>query len=463
MRDDAGLVEALRSAGQSAAAERLRALSGAAAGRLAEQLRRFDMDLVARLAGLVRSRAGSASVGEFEPAPVTRADRPAEQVAAARRAGREEIARGRVAAFVVAGGQGTRLRFDGPKGCYPVGPASGKTLFRIHAEKVLAAGRRAGVSIPLYVMTSETNDAAVREFFAENARFGLPPDDVFFCVQRMLPAFDARGEMIFDRPDHVFVSPDGHGGSYFALESSGALDDMERRGIRRVSYFQVDNPLVSAVDPEFIGEHVRSGSEMSSKVLRKREPLEKLGVFGFVDGELRVVEYSEMSTELQRQTLPDGSLKYAFGSIAVHVIDAGLARRMAGADLPFHVARKAVPTLDDSGDPVTPAEPNGFKLERFVFDAVPRARNPLVLEVEREEEFAPVKNFEGDDSPETARAAMLAKHRRLLEAAGLAPPPGVGVEISPLFAGSADELKERAAEVEARLQGAAPGDKIYLE
>ena len=456
MTDDPRLIDDLHRAGQGHVARHLEALGPDARGRLVEQLRRFDYALVRELAALAGEPSAARLVEEFEPAPVTRLGRPAEEIAAAREAGEAAARQGTVAAFVVAGGQGSRLRFEGPKGCYRIGPISGKSLFQIHAEKILAAARRYGAPIPCYVMTSEMNDADVRAFFEQHRFFGLAPEDVFFCVQRMIPAFDPEGRFLLDAEDHVFVSPDGHGGSYFALSSSGALDDMARRGIRHISYFQVDNPLVPPVDPVFIGEHIRSGSEMSSKVLRKRDPLERLGVFGYVDGELGVVEYSEMSEDLQRTRLPDGSLKYAFGSIAIHVIDAPFARRMASEPLPFHAARKRIPHLGADGRRVDPGEPNGVKFERFVFDGIPRARNPLVMEVLREDEFGPVKNFAGADSPETARAAMTAQHRRWLRDAGVEVPDDGDVEISPLFALDAGELRRKAA-------GIAPAARLYLE
>jgi len=456
MTDHDALLRDLERADQGQISEHLGTLTDDARARLIRQLSAFDWQLVRELARLVKEQALGPEVAEFEPAPVVPLSRPAEAVAEARRTGEAAIREGTVAAFVVAGGQGSRLRFDGPKGCYRIGSISGKSLFQIHAERVLAAGRRYGAEIPLYVMTSETNDAQVREFFEQNEFFALPAEDVAFCTQRVLPAFDAEGRLFLDAPDHVFVSPDGHGGSYRALQSSGALDDMARRGVRHISYFQVDNPMVPAIDPVFIGEHVRTGSEMSSKVLKKREPREKLGVFANIDGALRVVEYSEMDDALQRKTLPDGSLKYAFGSIAVHAIDIDFARRMASTDLPFHVAHKAIPVRGEGGGAAEPGEPNGFKLERFVFDGIRHARNPLVMEVRREDEFAPVKNFDGDDSPASARAAMVAQHRRWLRQAGVDVPERGVVEISPLFALDAEELKGKVSQLPV-------SDKLYLE
>lgn len=445
---DEELAGELQSSGQDHIVRHLATLEDETAQRLREQLARFDYELVRKLSALASDSTDDNTELDVEPTPPVRASRPPEEIAAARSVGEAAIRNGEVGVFLVAGGQGSRLRYDGPKGCYEIGPVSGKSLFQIHAEKVLASNRRYDTQIPLFIMTSETNDAAVRAFFEANGFFGLPEGDVFFCTQRMLPAFDTAGRFLLDATDHVFVNPDGHGGSYFALLSSGSFGEMERRGIRHLSYFQVDNPMVSIVDPVFIGEHVRTGSEMSSKVLSKREPMEKLGVFGYVDGEFRVVEYTELTCEQQKDALPDGSLKYAFGSIAIHVLDVAFARRMAETDLPFHMARKRIVHLGEGGEMIEPDGPNGIKFERFVFDGIPLANNPLVMEILREDEFAPVKNFEGDDSPETARAAMVDEHRRWLAAARDDVPCDLVVEISPLFALDADQVKLKAADIE---------------
>lgn len=454
---DTTLVRDLERTGQDHIVQHLSKLEPSARARLERQLAEFDYDLVARLADIAGQDGPERSVSDFEPAPVLPLSRPPESVRAARQIGAEAIGAGTVAAFVVAGGQGSRLGYDGPKGCYRIGPISGKSLFQVHAEKTLAAARRHGAAIPFYVMTSRTNDAAIRSFFEQNDHFGLGGENVLLCPQRVLPAFDKAGRFILAAPDRVFVSPDGHGGAYHALLAGGALDDMARRGIEHISYVQVDNPLVPTIDPLFIGEHIRAESDMSSKVLEKREPMEKLGVFGYVDGELQVIEYSDMSDDLKRARRHDGSLKYRYGSIAVHVIDRQFARRMAEVDLPFHVARKRIPYVNTEGERIEPEEPNGRKVERFVFDAIPLARNPVVMEVSRADEFAPVKNAEGDDSPATCRAALMARDRRRLARAGIVAPDDVAVEISPLFDLNADTLAE------AGLSDLSGRDRIYLE
>src|SRR5436305_5284045 len=215
------------------------------------------------------------------PPPVEPADAPA----AARAAGEEALRRGEVAALLVAGGQGSRLGFDKPKGMFPVGPVSKATLFQIHAEKVLALSRRYGKPVPFLVMTSPATHSDTVGFFREHAFFGLAEADVYFFEQGTMPALDlATGRLLLERPGRLFLSPNGHGGTLTALADSGVLAQVKARGVRHVFYFQVDNPLVKVCDPGFLGRHIQSGSEASSKVVFKEQPGEKVGVLAVVDG-----------------------------------------------------------------------------------------------------------------------------------------------------------------------------------
>ena len=320
----------------------------------------------------------------FIPLPSTGAERAERD--RMRDRGARLLAAGKVAAFTVAGGQGTRLGYDGPKGAFPVGPVSGRPLFQIFAEGLLAARRAAAAPIPWYVMTSEANDEATRAFFADHDHFGLPTEDVMFFRQGMMPAVDFQGRLILSAPDALARSPDGHGGSLLALSRSGMLADMADRGIEHISYFQVDNPLVPPVDPVFLGCHAEAASEMSSKMARKRDPGEKLGVFCLSGGRLRVIEYSDLPAPLAEARDADGRLRFGAGSIAIHVIARKLVERLtAGGEfaLPFHRAEKKIPYVNEAGETVTPDEPNGVKFERFVFDALPMADSPVVLEIDR--------------------------------------------------------------------------------
>jgi UDP-N-acetylglucosamine/UDP-N-acetylgalactosamine diphosphorylase len=383
-----------------------------------------------------------------------------EQYEKARQRGMQLVKEGKVAAFLVAGGQGTRLGYDGPKGEFPVTPIKNKPLFAVFAEQLRAWGREVGRSIPWYIMTSDINDGPTREFFAKHNFFGYEKKDVFFFQQGMMPAFAMSGEMLLAEKDSLALSPDGHGGSLRALNRSGALADMKRRGIEHLSYFQVDNPLVHCIDALFLGLHDLTGSEMASKVLPKSSPLEKVGNFVIADGKTEVIEYSDMPEELARQTNPDGSLKFNAGSIAIHALRVSFIERLTSGghlQLPWHRAEKKVPYVDESGNEIKPEKPNAVKLEQFVFDAIPMAKNPLVYETDRLEEFSPVKNAEGGDSPATCRRDQIKRAAKWLGEAGVKVAEDAVIEISPLFAERAEQLKGKKLPAAIKAQ-----ENVYL-
>jgi len=426
--------------------------------RLLAQLAEIDFRQLGRLIDRhARHPEPERLPADLEPAPfipLPTTDDQRRRRCRMRSRGDDLIAAGQVAAFTVAGGQGTRLGYDGPKGAFPVGPVSETPLFQIFAEGILAVRRASGAAIPWYIMTSEANDRATRDFFAEHDCFGLPPGDVLFFRQGMMPAVDFQGRLILSAPDSLARSPDGHGGSLLALARRGMLADMADRGIDHISYWQVDNPLVPPLDPAFLGYHADAASEMSSKMARKRDPFEKLGNFCLSAGRLHVIEYSDMPDDLAQATDADGRLRFQAGSIAIHILSRRFAERLTeGGEfaLPFHRAEKKIPYVDAKGNTITPEEPNGVKFERFIFDALPLAASPVVLEIDRACEFSPVKNAEGDDSPATARRDMVRLAARMLDAAGVAVPrndegePTVQVEISPLAAQTVDELKQVCA------------------
>ena len=424
---------------------------------LLEQLAGIDFD---RIDGLVeqyvRRRPKVEVPSEIVPpeiVPAQPAGELAEECQAARRRGLELLSAGKVAAFVVAGGQGTRLGYDGPKGCFEVTPVTHKPLFQAFAEQILAAAKRAKASVPWYVMTSPANHVQTQAFFRRNQHFGLNPKDVFFLMQGALPCLGYDGRLLLARKDRVAMNPDGHGGSLPALRNSGALDDMAARGVELISYFQVDNPLVRCLDPLFLGLHDLRGAEMSAKCLPKRDPMEKLGNFCLVDGRVTVIEYSDMPDDLARATTEDGHLRFSAGSIAIHVLGRSFVERLTAGgtcELPLHRADKKVLHVDASGALVEPDEPNVVKLEMFVFDALPLAKEAVILETLRSEEFSPVKNADGDDSPMTCLHDQVRRAAGWLEDAGIHVPRDADgqiaapIEISPLFADSAEELARKA-------------------
>jgi UDP-N-acetylglucosamine/UDP-N-acetylgalactosamine diphosphorylase len=367
--------------------------------------------------------------------------------------GEQALRDGRVAAFTVAGGQGTRLGYDGPKGTFPVTPILKKPLFQVFAEKIRAANERYGRSVPWFLMTSEINHDATVEFFEANDYFGLGADQVFCFSQGLMPAVDPNGKILLTEKHRMALSPDGHGGSLRALVRSGATTKMRERGVDVLSYFQVDNPLVHCIDPAFVGHHLLNGSELSSKTVLKIEAEEKVGVFCEKDGTALVIEYSDLPQRLatERDDPPEGEnkgpLRFRAGSVAIHLFDRDFVERLgsgadAAASLPFHKASKKVPTLDSSGNPVNPDAPNAVKFEMFVFDALPFSKNPVIIEAAREDEFSAVKNADGVDSAETCRNDQMRQFARWLIAAGAAPGvddsglPCQPIEISPLIADS---------------------------
>jgi UDP-N-acetylglucosamine/UDP-N-acetylgalactosamine diphosphorylase len=251
------------------------------------------------------------------------------------------------------------------------------------------------------------------------------------------------------------MNPDGHGGAISALVRSGATEEMRRRGIDTISYFQVDNPLVTIADPVFLGFHLQEGAQMSSKVLQKACPEEKVGVMALADGRLTVIEYSDLDEETMHAREADGSLRYWAGSIAIHMLAVDFVEHMAReASMPWHVARKKIPYYE-AGEVVRPDEPNGVKFEQFIFDALPETRASVTLEVEREEEFAPVKNASGVDSAESCRRLLGNRFARWIEAAGgsvardVEGNAAVGIEISPLVALDAEDLRRALPDAEA--------------
>lgn len=358
----------------------------------------------------------------LEPAPVVRlADRAAR--ATAREAGLALLAEGRVATLVVAGGQGTRLGHPGPKGTFPIGPVSQRTLFGLQAQRIRGIQRRMGKPLPWIVMTSEDTDRATRASFAAEDHFGL---EVHFVRQRSLPCVDFSGEPIQVAPGRYATAPDGHGGMLAALAGSGLLEALAARGFRALAYQQVDNPLARTADPVLLGWLVEGAAEVATKVLRKCRPDERLGTVGLREGRTHVVEYTELGPREAEARTPDGELCLWAGAIGLHAFSLDFLRRCgprADALLPLHASPKAIPCLARDGSTVAPTEANGYKLERFVFDLLPEARAVTLVEALREDEYAPVKNAQGSESPDSARRALDACARRWLASAGWTLPP----------------------------------------
>lgn len=443
---------------------------------LLEQIDALDIESLPELIeGYVKRKPEFALPPELGPAPYFPRDENSPAMpwdrATMERAGTDLIRAGKVAAFTVAGGQGSRLGFEGPKGCYPAGAVTNKSLFEIFAEHFVGAKIRHGVSVPWYIMTSPLNHEATVAYFKEHSYFGLDKSDVMFFPQGVLPSLDIRnGQVLLAEPGEVATNPDGHGGCVKALAVSGSLADMRRRGVEHISYFQVDNPLVRPLDPAFLGLHAwgkNSSAEMSSKMIPKAYPEEKVGVFCQSRGKVEVIEYSDLPMDLQQQRLPDGSLRFIAGSIAIHAMSVEFVERLASDPkfaLPYHRAEKKIPCIDpDTGEAVTPTANNGVKLEKFVFDALSLCRGSIVYEADRVEEFGPIKNATGVDSVVTSKALQTERAARWLEARGVKVPrsaegkPDCTIEISPKTATCSAELSDASLP-----KSIAPGAKLAI-
>ena len=406
--------------------------------RLLEQIDEVDWPEVARLIeSHVRNKPEFELPEDVEPAPWY----PCQPTADLKRkyqeawgVGEQLVRDEKVAAFTVAGGQGTRLGWDAPKGTFPATPLRGLSLFGCFAEYLRNVQERYGVIVPWYVMTSPINHRPTVAYFQENDYFGLSSENVKHFPQGMLPAIDMdSGKVLLASRGELALSPNGHGGSLKALHTSGAVADMRERGVEQISYTQVDNPIVRVVDPLFLGLHAMEDAQMSSKMLPKSEPMEKLGNFCLVGGKMSVIEYSDLPEELARETLPGGELRFRAGSIAIHAIRRDFVESLNSEDgggfgLPYHRAEKKVAHVDlDTGEQVEPKEPNAVKLETFVFDALPLTASSIIYETSRADEFAPIKNAdepgkEVTDSPASSKRIQIERAGRWLESAGVAVP-----------------------------------------
>ena len=460
MSPDPILVDRLNQHGQSHLLKWWGELNEEEQGLLASEVRSIDFERLDRLIAdlVVRDRTTVPPADRVQPIDVIRLPQTDGERVVRRRAGgmgADALAAGEVGVILVAGGSGTRLGYEGPKGTFPIGPVSSASLFQIHAEKVAALVARYGRPIPLYIMTSPENHEATIAFFESHGRFGL--EHVRFFTQGQMPAVDrATGKVLLATPGRVALSPDGHGGTLAALAAPGSgampscLDEMRDRDVRTLFYFQVDNPLVRIAEPSFIGLHREANAEVSFKVVERTSPEEKLGVVVTVDGRPQVIEYSDLPAELAGRRLPEGPLELWAGSIAVHILERSFIERLVGEhSLPFHRALKKVAFVDESGQNVKPAEPNAVKFEQFIFDVLPMAERWAMVETDRAGEFEPLKNAVGPDSPATVHQRMSDQFGNWLEQAGAVIPRRpdgsvpFAIEISPLFALDATELKSR--------------------
>lgn len=327
--------------------------------------------------------------------------------------GREAIKQSKVAAVIMSGGQGTRLGFKGPKGMYNLNMPSQKTIFQIHIEKILRMkklfsssdsnatnGISFSPSIPIYIMTSNLNHHIIIAFFKDNSYFGYPPQDIVFFEQGVEPSFTHDGKIIIESESTLSLSPDGNGGIYRALLVAGCIDDMILRGVEHLHIYGIDNVLTKAVDPYFIGACIHNQAEVGNKVVWRASKGEKVGVTAQLDGRMYILEYSEIPQQLAESSDSNGKLLFGAANICNHYVSVRFLSELILPNLSstYHIAKKKIPYMDvDTRHTVDPSSINGLKIEMFIFDVFPLASRWTVVEVAREDEFAPVKNAPGSE------------------------------------------------------------------
>ena len=344
--------------------------------------------------------------GEFAPPPALSIDEIAKNKAVYEKLGLEAIKKSEVAAVLLAGGMGTRLGFDLPKGCFDVGQTRHLYIFECLINNLLDVVKKAGVYIPLYIMTSEKNDEATKNFFEQNNYFGYDKDFVKFFIQDMACAVDYDGKLLLEEKGRLATSPNGNGGWFTSMVKAGLDKDLHARGVKWINIFAVDNVLQRIADPVFVGTTIEGKYQSASKVVRKVEPHEKMGLLCLEDNKPSIVEYYEMSKEMAEAKDSDGSLTYKFGVILNYLFALDKLEQIVNDSLEVHVVEKKIPFIDADGNKVSPTEPNGYKFELLVLDMVHMMDNNLAFEVKRESEFAPIKNLHGTDSVDSARELL---------------------------------------------------------
>lgn len=363
-----------------------------------------DLDL--SLLELIQDGAKEVEKGKLEPLGAVTLEEIAQKRDEYEKTGLEAIKACKVGAVLLAGGQGTRLGLDKPKGMLNVGVNKELYLFEQLVNNLMQVVKKADAWVPLLVMTSEKNNEDTTKFFEENNYFGYNKDFVFFFVQEMAPSVSYDGKIYMEEKDKLSTSPNGNGGWFSSLVKAGLLDKMEQLGVEWLNVFSVDNVLQKIADPVFVGATIEAGCVCGSKVVAKANPNEKVGVLCLEDGRPSIVEYYEMTDEIINSRDEEGKLLYNYGVILNYLFEIKTLTRIMNENMPTHVVEKKIPYMDEDGSQVKPAEPNGYKFETLVLDMIHMMDNCLSFEVERNREFAPIKNRTGVDSLDSARELM---------------------------------------------------------
>ncbi len=320
--------------------------------------------------------------------------------------GVDAIKQGKVAALLLAGGMGTRLGSDKPKGMYNIGETKEVYIFEMLIRNLLDVVNQTGAWVPLYIMTSEKNNDDTVNFFKEKNYFGYDPDYVDFFVQEMAPAATFDGKIYLEEKDRVSTSPNGNGGWFISFVKAGLCEKAKARGVEYINIFAVDNVCQRMADPCFVGAMIDGGYRSASKVVSKANPEEKVGVLCLEDGKPSIVEYYELTEDMRYETRDDGELAYKYGVILNYLFTIEDLEKNLENNLVVHIVKKKIPYIDENGNTVKPVTENGYKFETLVLDMIHMMDNCLAYEVVREKEFAPIKNKTGVDSVDTAKALL---------------------------------------------------------
>jgi UDP-N-acetylglucosamine/UDP-N-acetylgalactosamine diphosphorylase len=344
------------------------------------------------------------------------------------------LKQGKVGCIVLAGGQGTRLHFNGPKGMFPVSAVRNASLYQLLAEKTVAASKQANQLLHLAFMTSPLNDQATRTYFEEHRHFGLANEQIHFFTQSMLPFLTGDGNLFLEAPDTLAKGPDGNGNILHDFYHSGLWTHWKKAGIEAVNVVLIDNPLADPFDAELVAYHQRTGAQATFKSILRSDPVEKIGVIVKSGPKTVVREYSEISKEEQTAVNPDGSLKHRCASLSLFCFSMDFIAEVAEhCTLPLHKAFKAASAVDDQGLTQMSAQPNAWKFEKFIFDVIPFADQVEIIVYPRQECFAPLKNHSGDASPQTVKNALMQRDREIFSGITGNPPTQQPIELAAEF------------------------------
>ena len=453
---DAVLLENIERCGQSHVLEYWEELNDRQRHKLVEQLLEIDWNTFARFQSELSQSPETSHVDAGSISPPThlmripKTDAEVQIVCHDRILGDELLSSGKVAVILLSGGQGTRLGFPHPKGMYPIGPVTNKSLFELFADQMHSLTERYGRPIYYLIMTSDSTHDEILSFFEQHDYFGLNRSYLRFFKQGTAPCLDLKSKkLLMSGRDSICTSPDGHGGLLGALLKAGLFDELQAAGVEYLFSHQVDNPLANVCDPAFLGAHLRFGAEVSTKVVAKTDASEKVGVVVERNGRTSIVEYSDLPRALSLECEPNGELRYWAGNTAIHIFNRAFLESIARSEmsLDWHRAIKKIPYLDDFGNQVNSEIENGVKFERFLFDTMPMAETALIVETKREEEFAPLKNRSGDYSPEYVRTQMNRLATDWFQSLGVTVPENATVEVSPRFAVTAQELAKKLSAI----------------